>query len=75
MPRNAIRFVSAQPDNSHYVWQTQVYLHNFLSLGVAPSDCTALFAVEPGDSPSSPLEALLARCPLAEDLGQRREER
>ena len=43
MLENHIRFISAQPDQLHFVWQTYVYLQNYLSLGLPAHNCIALF--------------------------------
>ena len=46
---NRIRFISAQPDQLHFVWQTYVYLQNYLSLGLPAPNCVALFGALPGE--------------------------
>ncbi len=66
MPKHRIRFVSAQPDQPHFLWQTHVYLHNFLSLGIPAPDCVALFGVDPDAGPSAGLRALRERFPEAD---------
>ncbi len=61
MQKDRIRFVSAQPDELHFVWQTHVYLENFLALGIPPRHCVALFGTEPGRPPSPALQRLRER--------------
>ena len=66
MLQNRIRFISAQPDQLHFVWQTYVYLQNYLSLGLPAPNCIALFGAPPGEPPSDALRALQARFPDAD---------
>ena len=61
-----MRFVSAQPDQRHFVWQTDVYLNNFISLGIPPQHCVALFGVDPGKEPSDDLRSLCQRYPTTD---------
>ena len=58
-----ILFVSAQPDQPHYVWQSHVYLHNFLAKGIQPQNCIALFSTEPDREPSRQLRDLQRHFP------------
>jgi hypothetical protein len=66
MLKDEIRFVSAHPDRLHFVWQTHVYLANFVSLGIPARNCVALFGLEPGAEPTPALERLRARFPDAD---------
>lgn len=66
MLKDHIVFISAQPDELHFVWQTQVYLRNYQSLGIPMPHCVALFGVQPGATPSTELTALLAEFPEAD---------
>lgn len=58
-----IRFVSAQPDEPRYIWQSHVYLHNFLAKGIRPQQCVALFSTEPNQQPSPQLRELQIHFP------------
>ncbi len=58
-----ILFVSAQPDTPHFVWQSHVYLHNFLAKGIPPQQCVALFSRDPGQEPSSQFRDLQRHFP------------
>ena len=64
--RRRIRFVSAQPDEPFFVWQTRVYLQNFRELGVSMRDCVALFGTKPRGYASSELRALCVDFPVAD---------
>ncbi len=66
MTIDRIRYISAQPDELQFVWQTHVYLHNYLSLGLPEQNCVALFGVQPGQEPSEELLALQTRFPGAD---------
>lgn len=66
MQKDRIRFVSAQPDHRHFVWQTRVYLHNYTSLGIPLRHCVALFGVEAVGSPTPELCALREDFPNAD---------
>ena len=59
-------YISAQPDEPFFVWQTDVYLENFRSRGIPLSKCVALFGVEPGTYPSTGLRELCLKYPLAD---------
>lgn len=50
VPRDLV-FVSAQPDEPFFHWQTEIYLYNFEKQGIPREQCFALFAVkgEPSD--------------------------
>ncbi len=58
-----IRFVSAQPDTPHFIWQCHVYLHNFLAKGIQPQQCVALFSRDPAQEPSPQLRNLQSHFP------------
>ena len=55
MVNNNILFVSAQPDEPYFVWQSHVYLHNFLAHGLKPQQCVAIFGTQPDTEPSPQL--------------------
>ena len=38
-------FVSAQPDVPYFHWQCEVYLNNFLNLGISPENIHVVFAI------------------------------
>ncbi len=60
------RFVSAQPDTPWFVWQTHVYLQNFVGLGIAGDRITVLFSVEPGSETTPELVALQKQFPTVD---------
>ena len=60
---NSIRYVSAQPDEGYFLWQSRVYLENFRALGIPLARCVAIFGVQPGSAPSAGLQALRRRFP------------
>lgn len=66
MLESRIRFISAQPDQQYFVWQTHVYLHNYVSLGIPASNCVAIFGAPIGQPPSSAFRALQTRFPDAD---------
>jgi len=61
-----IHYISAQPDEQYFIWQTDVYLSNFISLGIAPEHCIALFGYKPGGQPSTALSALCNKYPTVD---------
>jgi len=66
MLKDRIRFVSAQPDELHFVWQTHVYLENYAALGIPARNSVALFGTKPGAEPSPALRRLRERFPEAD---------
>ena len=57
----SLLFVSAQPDVPYFHWQCEVYLHNFIKLGISPDNIHVLFAmVSPTTKPSEGALALTA---------------
>ena len=58
-----ILFVSAQPDEPYFIWQSQVYLHNFLAHGLKPQQCVAIFSTQPHTDPSPQLRELQSNFP------------
>nr|WP_068893236.1 hypothetical protein [Pedobacter panaciterrae] len=40
-------FLSAQPDEIYFIWQLELQLHNFHSLGLAPEDIQVLIGYDP----------------------------
>ncbi len=71
------RFVSAHPDTAWFVWQTHVYLQNFIDLGIEAECISPLFAIQPGAEPTPELENLRARFPTVDFhvLADKRDER
>jgi hypothetical protein len=51
-------FVSAQPDVPYFHWQCEVYLSNFINLGISPEDIYVLFATSEGENLSEGAEKL-----------------
>jgi len=45
-------FVSAQPDVPYFHWQTKVYTHNFIKMGIQPEQIHVLFAMVNGNTPT-----------------------
>ena len=43
--KNKIIFVSAQPDVPYFHWQCEVYLNNFIELGIKPENIFVLFGL------------------------------
>lgn len=66
MTNPPLRFVSAQPDTPWFAWQTEVYLRNFLDLGIAADRVTALFAVERAETTTPELTRLQRRFPAVD---------
>jgi len=64
--KDEIRFISAQPDELYFIWQTEVYLTNFISLDVPAENCVALFGHKPDEQPSEALCTLRARFPTVD---------
>ncbi len=60
------QFVSAQPDEPWFVWQTHVYVRNFLDRGIPDSQITALFGIAPGAGMSDELAALRSLFPAVD---------
>ena len=57
----SLLFVSAQPDVPYFHWQCEIYLHNFIKLGIPPENIHVLFAmVSPTTKPSEGALALTA---------------
>jgi len=48
-PDNLI-FISAQPDEIYFHWQVELYLYNFVKMGIAKNQCYAVFSIK--DKPS-----------------------
>jgi hypothetical protein len=49
-----ILFVSAQPDVPYFIWQSKLYIHNFISKGINPSNIHVVFGlVNNNHTPSS----------------------
>ena len=38
-------FVSAQPDVPYFHWQCEVYLNNFIKMGIPPRNIHVIFAI------------------------------
>ena len=49
---NNLVFVSAQPDISYFHWQTKIYVHNFIEMGIKPHQIHVLFVILNGTQPS-----------------------
>jgi hypothetical protein len=47
-----LKYISAQPAIDYFAWQTEVYIRNFLEVGIAPEDIVVLGAydVKPSDN-------------------------
>jgi hypothetical protein len=57
----SLLFVSAQPDVPYFHWQCEIYLHNFIKLGIPPENIHVLFGmVSPTTKPSEGALALTA---------------
>lgn len=49
---NDLIFVSAQPDVPYFHWQTKVYTHNFIRMGIKPDKIHVLYAMVNGNTPT-----------------------
>lgn len=49
----SLLFVSAQPDVPYFHWQCEVYLHNFIKIGISPDDIHVLFSISGGTAKPS----------------------
>ena len=48
--KNRLLFVSAQPDVPYFHWQCEIYLKNFISLGIPSENIHVIFALVKGSS-------------------------
>lgn len=46
---NDILFVTAQPDVPYFHWQTKVYTHNFIQIGIKPENIHVIFGLVNGN--------------------------
>lgn len=46
-------FVTAQPDVPYFHWQTKVYTHNFISMGIKPENIHVIFGMVNGETKPS----------------------
>ena len=45
-----MKYISVQPDITYFHWQVEVYIENFISIGINPKDINVIFMI--GSSPS-----------------------
>lgn len=38
-------FVTAQPDVPYFIWQTKIYIHNFIEKGISPSQIHVIYGI------------------------------
>jgi len=66
LKKDEIRYISAQPDELYFIWQTEIYLTNFISLGIHPENCIALFGSKPDMQASAELRVLQEKFPTVD---------